>query len=46
MNSSHLTKIKSTFPTVRENYEYVGDIFDENEQRHPDHWKIIQRVGK
>lgn len=37
---------RKPFPTVRENYEYVGDIFDENEQRHPDHWKVIQRVGK
>lgn len=30
------------FPTDRENYEFVGDIFDENNNRNPDLWKVIQ----
>jgi hypothetical protein len=30
------------FPTIRENYEFVGDVFDENEQRHPDYWRLIK----
>lgn len=32
------------FPTQRIDYEYVGDIFDENDVRHPDYWKLIKRV--
>lgn len=32
------------FPTKRNNYEYVGDIFDENDVRHPDYWKLIKNV--
>jgi hypothetical protein len=32
------------FPYIRNNYEFVGDVFDENEQRHPDYWKIIKKV--
>lgn len=30
------------FPTIRNNYEFVGDVFDENGIRHPDYWKIIE----
>lgn len=30
-----------TFPKKRNNYEFVGDVFDENENRHPEYWKII-----
>jgi len=33
--------IKS-FPTERKKFEYVGDIFDENDNRHPEYWKILQ----
>jgi hypothetical protein len=34
------------FPTIRSNYEFVGDVFDEHEQRHPDYWKIIKnKIG-
>lgn len=33
--------IKS-FPTVRNNFEFVGDVFDENDTRHPDYWKLIK----
>jgi hypothetical protein len=32
------------FPTQRQNYEYVGDIFDENDNRHPEYWKLIKNV--
>jgi hypothetical protein len=31
------------FPTERQNFEFVGDVFDENGVRHPDYWKIINR---
>ena len=30
------------FPIIRSNYEFVGDVFDENEQRHPEYWKLIK----
>lgn len=30
------------FPTIRNNYEFVGDVFDENNIRHPEYWKIIK----
>jgi hypothetical protein len=33
------------FPTIRNNYEYVGDVFDENDNRHPEYWKIIKRFN-
>jgi hypothetical protein len=29
------------FPSKRKNYEYVGDVFDENNERHPDYWKML-----
>lgn len=32
------------FPSIRRNYEFVGDVFDENNRRHPDYWKIIKNV--
>jgi hypothetical protein len=32
------------FPSIRNNYEFVGDVFDENDVRHPDYWKIIKNV--
>ena len=32
------------FPTERIDYEFVGDVFDENEVRHPDYWKIIKVI--
>jgi hypothetical protein len=31
------------FPINRINYEFVGDVFDENDIRHPEYWKIIER---
>ncbi len=35
---------KKPFPTPRQNYEFVGDVFDENDVRHPEYWKDF--VGK
>lgn len=32
------------FPHIRNNYEFVGDVFDENNIRHPDYWKIIKNT--
>jgi len=32
------------FPTIRNNYEFVGDVFDENNERHPEYWKIIKNI--
>jgi hypothetical protein len=32
------------FPYIRKDYEFVGDVFDENDNRHPDYWKIIKNV--
>lgn len=34
---------KINFPSPRINYEFVGDVFDENDIRHPEYWKDIQR---
>lgn len=33
---------KKPFPTVRTNYEFVGDVFDENNNRHPEYWKAFR----
>jgi hypothetical protein len=33
-----------SFPTIRNNYEFVGDVFDENNERHPEYWKIIKNI--
>ena len=30
------------FPTQRENYEFVGEIYNEFNQRHPEHWQLIK----
>jgi hypothetical protein len=32
------------FPTIRNNYEFVGDVFNEKDERHPDYWNIIKNV--
>jgi hypothetical protein len=32
------------FPTIRNNYEFVGDVFDEDDIRHPDYWILIKNV--
>lgn len=34
---------KNPFPTARQNYEFVGDVFDENNVRHSEHWKALIR---
>ncbi len=31
------------FPTTRVDYEFIGDVFDENNIRHPDYWQLIKR---
>lgn len=31
------------FPTTRKDYEFVGDVFDEKNERHQDYWKIIKK---
>ena len=31
------------FPTIRNDYEFVGDVFDENNKRHPEYWKLIKQ---
>lgn len=33
---------KKPFPTKRLNFEFVGDVFDENDVRHPEYWKDIK----
>jgi len=32
------------FPTSRKNFEFVGEIYDENDVRNPEHWKIISAL--
>lgn len=32
------------FPSIRVDYEFVGDVFDENDIRHPDYWKLIKNI--
>ena len=32
------------FPSKRLDYEFVGDVFDSNDERHPDFWKIIKNT--
>lgn len=32
------------FPTIRKDYEFVGDVFDENDIRHPEYWTLIKKV--
>lgn len=32
------------FPMKRKDYEFVGEIFDEYDERHPEHWQILKRV--
>lgn len=33
---------KQNFPSERKNYEFVGDSFDENDNRHPEYWRILK----
>lgn len=32
------------FTTKRNNYEFVGDVFDESNNRHPDYWVMIRKI--
>lgn len=34
----------TNFKTTRNDYEFVGNVYDENEERHPDYWKIIKNT--
>lgn len=34
--------VLNPFPVGRNNYEFVGEIFDENDLRNPDHWLYIK----
>lgn len=36
--------VTKNFPTERINYEFVGDVIDENEVRHPEYWILIKNV--
>lgn len=29
------------FPSERKNYEFIGDVFDENDIRHPEYWRLL-----
>jgi hypothetical protein len=44
-NINYGSEIKS-FPSVRKNYEFVGDVFDDNNKRHPDFWQILKKYCK
>lgn len=35
---------KKPFPTQRKDNEFVGDVFDENDTRHPEYWKDIAKI--
>lgn len=41
-NLKHGSEIRN-FPCIRKDYEFVGDVFDENDVRHPEYWKIIKK---
>jgi hypothetical protein len=32
---------KKPFPSIRKNKEFVGDVFDENDVRHPEYFKLL-----
>ena len=32
------------FPTIRRDYEFVGDVFDESDTRNPEYWMVIKKV--
>lgn len=32
----------TNFKTIRNNHEFVGDVFDENNTRNPEYWKMIE----
>lgn len=37
-----IDKDRKPFPLERKNKEFVGDVFDHNEIRHPEYWKYIK----
>ena len=46
MNDSYLNYNSNSkkFPSERINKEFIGDVFDENEIRNPDYWRLIKNV--
>jgi len=34
---------KCPFPTPRDGYDFVGNVFDENDNMHPEYWKDIEK---
>lgn len=34
----------TNFKTKRNNYEFVGDVFDQNNKRHPEYWIFIKNI--
>lgn len=37
---------KKPFPSPRKDLEFVGDVFDENDIRHPEHWKALSTIKR
>ena len=42
-NISYGNYIKK-FPKSRKDYEFIGDVFDENNNRNPDYWVLIKNI--
>jgi hypothetical protein len=36
---------RKPFPSSRNDYEFVGDVFDHEDRRHPEYWKDIKKTG-
>lgn len=36
---------KIPFPSQRQNFEFVGDVFDENDMRHPDYYQVLKQYA-
>ena len=34
----------NNFPSERINFEFVGDVFDDKNRRHPEYWTIIKKI--
>lgn len=37
---------RRSFPSERVNYEFVGDVYDEFDNRHPEYWKVLLSWGQ
>jgi hypothetical protein len=42
-NISYGNEIRN-FPEKRVDYEFIGDVFDENDNRNPDYWILIKNI--